>query len=94
MRVGGEVGHRVHDQRDIIAVVVSVARRRLDAAAGCHSGQNDLGHAAPAQDLFERRAETDPVAFLDRVGEKDDRIVCRNGSSTSRACSGACGASV
>ena len=34
VRVGVRIGHRIHHQRDIVAVVIGLARRCLDAGLG------------------------------------------------------------
>ena len=63
MRFGVQVRHRVHDQRDVVTVIVGVACRRLHTAAGGDAGQDDLRDAAPAQDLFQPGTEegADPL---------------------------------
>ena len=51
MRVGIHIGHRIHDQPDIVAVIIGCARRRFHADSCRDSGQEDLGYGAPTQDV-------------------------------------------
>jgi len=51
--IGVQIGHRIRDRHDIIAVIVGVARRRFHAHARRNAGQENLGYAAPTENLFE-----------------------------------------
>ena len=45
MRIGIPVRHSIHDQHDMVTVIVGAARGRFDAGTGCDTGQEDLGYA-------------------------------------------------
>ena len=57
VRVGVPVRHRIHDQHHVVAEIVGAARRRFHADARRDACQDDLGYAALAQILVQRRAE-------------------------------------
>ena len=66
MGVGGQVGHRVGGEGDVVAVFVGGAGGRLDADAGRDTGQHDLGDAAAAQvDVEVGAVERAPVPLGD-----------------------------
>ena len=55
--VGVAVGHGIHDQHDVAAIVVSAACCRFNPEAGCYAREENLGHAALSQVLMQIRAD-------------------------------------
>src|SRR5882724_4302217 len=53
VRVSVTVGHRIHDQHHVVAVVVCAARRRFHAATGRDARQEDLGYATLTQVIMQ-----------------------------------------
>ena len=56
VHVGIEIGHRVHDEHNVIPLIVGLTSRCFYAAACCNASDDDLGYPAASQNLLQRGA--------------------------------------